>query len=114
MPLQRRSRQELFTRVRVDCKVLDGVTEPASGPKQTALAFVVRLGGMWFPLTCLGAVAFLSFDLCRAFDDNDVLGRPWPGRRETNPSLWWTAQVFRVVVLMGFLGLGISWALSQL
>ncbi len=69
---------------------------------------------MSFPLICLLGIALLSFDLWRALDDNDVLGRPWPDvRRERNPSLFWTIQGFRGVVLLGFIGLGVAWMLEQ-
>jgi hypothetical protein len=69
---------------------------------------------MSFFLICLVGIAGLGFDLWRAFDDNDVLGRPWPNvRREANPSLFWAIQGFRAVVLLGFVGLGAAWMLDQ-
>ena len=70
---------------------------------------------MSLPLICLLGVGFLSFDLWRAFDDNDVLGRPWPDvGRQAKPSLFWAIQTFRGVVLLGFVGLGAAWVLNHL
>ncbi|MBN8607846.1 MAG: hypothetical protein J0L81_13095 [Caulobacterales bacterium] len=64
---------------------------------------------MPFPLICLLAILWLSFDLWRAFDDSGVLGRPWPNaRRESNAPLFWAFQAFRGIVLLGFVVLGVT------
>src|SRR5262245_62042864 len=85
------------------------------GRGQADSAAICRYFGlMLFSMTCALAIAFLGFDLWRMFDDNDVLGRPWPGRREANPSLWWTMVVVRAVTLIVFAWLGAVWGLSLL
>ncbi len=69
---------------------------------------------MVLALICVFGIVFVAFDLWRAFDDSEILGRPWPDvRRNSNPPLFWALQGVRGFVLLGFAVIGVALALSQ-